>query len=129
MATASEILSTIAPQFDSEVTRQGHLDLAEASTNSTYFGAQRSRAVALRAAHSLKLATDTARNGDAGQISSKREGDLGISFGTAKGSGSGYLQLTAYGQELAALIAAYPSAGVTGLPFVLANPVMLGRVW
>lgn len=128
MATASEILSIIAPQFDSEATRQGHIDLAEASTNSTYFGAQRSRAVALRAAHSLKIATDIASNGDAGSISSKREGDLSISFQTPSKSatGSGYLQLTAYGQELAALIASYPSAGITGLPYVLANPRVLG---
>lgn len=127
MATASEILSIIAPQFDSEATRQGHIDLAEASTNSTYFGAQRSWAVALRAAHSLTISTDTARNGASGPVTSKKEGDLAVSFGASKSSGSGYLQLTAYGQELAALIASYPSAGITGLPFVLANPTMLGR--
>ena len=126
MATASEILSIIAPQFDSEAGRSGHLSLAEASTNSTYFGAQRSRAVALRAAHSLKMSTDTARNGDAGPVNSKREGDLALSFGTSKGQGSAYLQLTSYGQELASLIASYPSAGITGLPFVLANPRVFG---
>ena len=121
MATASDILSIIAPQFDSEASRQGHLDQAETSTSTTHFGALRARAVALRAAHTLKLATDTARNGDAGPVTSKREGDLGISFGSSRGSGSGYLQLTSYGQELAALIASRPCAHVTGLPFVLAG--------
>ena len=121
MATASEILSIIAPQFDSEASRQGHIDQAETSTSTTHFGVLRSRAVALRAAHSLKLATDTARNGDAGPVTSKREGDLGISFGSSKSTGSGYLSLTAYGQELAALIASRPCAGITGLPFVLAG--------
>lgn len=126
MATASEILSIIAPQFDSEASRSGHLDQAETSTSTTHFGVQRSRAVALRAAHTLKLSTDTARNGDAGPVSSKREGDLGISFGSSKSTGSGYLQLTAYGQELASLIASRPCAGITGLPFVLANPRIYG---
>ena len=121
MATASDILSIIAPQFDSEASRQGHLDQAETSTSTTHFGVLRDRAVALRAAHTLKLATDTARNGDAGPVASKREGDLGISFGSSKGSGSGYLQLTSYGQELAVLIASRPCVGITGLPFVLAG--------
>ena len=121
MATASDILSIIAPQFDSEASRQGHLDQAETSTSTTHFGVLRDRAVALRAAHTLKLATDTARNGDAGPVTSKREGDLGISFGSSRGSGSGYLQLTSYGQELAVLIASRPCVGITGLPFVLAG--------
>lgn len=121
MASATEILSIIAPQFDAESTRQGHLDQAEAGTSSCHFGAQRTRAVALRAAHTLKLATDTARNGDAGPVSSKREGDLAITFGSPRG-GSGYLQLTSFGQELAALIASYPAPRITGLPFVLATP-------
>lgn len=121
MATASEILTIIAPQFDSDASRTGHLDQAETQTSTTHFGVLRSRAVALRAAHTLKLASDTARNGDAGPVTSKREGDLGVSFGSSKSSGSGYLSLTSYGQELDALIRSRPCAGVTGLPFVLAG--------
>ena len=122
MATASDILSIIAPQFDSEAHRQGHLDQAESSTSTTHFGAQRARAVALRAAHTLKLSTDTARNGDSGPVSSKSEGDLSLSFRSPMKTGSAYLGLTAYGQELESLIASRPAAMVTGLPFVAANP-------
>lgn len=78
--------------------------------------------MALRAAHSLKLSTDTARNGDSGPVSSKSEGDLSLSFQGSKFNGSAYLGMTAFGQELASLIASRPSSMITGLPFVLANP-------
>lgn len=82
--------------------------------------------MALRAAHTLKLSTDTARNGDSGPVSSKSAGDLSLSFRSPMKAGSAYLSLTFYGQELEALMASRPTSQITGLPFVLANPRIYG---
>ena len=121
MATASEILSAIAPQFDDASGRQTFLDLSESRTSSTFFGTNRPEAVAYRAAHMLDLAANaTALSGSSGPMTSKKEGDLAVSFGTTQGMGdSVYLSQTAYGRMLLDLMkSSGPAAGVTGQPFV-----------
>lgn len=122
MATASGILSTIAPQFDAEATRQDHLDLAESRTSSTYYGANRPEAVALRAAHELTLAAPASlwADGVGGNVTTKKEGDLQVSFGS-KGPVSASdadLAQTRYGMRLSALMRSRPASQVTGVPFV-----------
>ena len=121
MATASEILSAIAPQFDDASGRQTFLDLSESRTSSTFFGANRPEAVAYRAAHMADLAASAAvSSGASGPISSKKEGDLAVSFGTSSGSkgDSAYLSQTSYGRMLLDLMRSSGAAtGVTGQPY------------
>jgi len=121
MATASEILSAIAPQFDDASGRQTFLDLSESRTSSTFFGANRPEAVADRAAHMADLAASAAvSSGASGPISSKKEGDLAVSFGTSSGSkgDSAYLSQTSYGRMLLDLMrSSGPATGITGQPY------------
>lgn len=121
MATASEILSAIAPQFDDASGRQTFLDLSESRTSSTFFGANRPEAVAYRAAHMADLAASAAvSSGASGPITSKKEGDLAVSFGMSSGSkgDSAYLSQTSYGRMLLDLMrSSGPAAGVTGQPY------------
>lgn len=130
MVTASEILSAIAPQFDDASGRQTLLDLSESRTSSTFFGTNRPEAVAYRAAHMLDMATNaTALSGSSGPMTSKKEGDLSVSFGTTQDTGdSAYLSQTAYGRMLLDLMrSSGPATSVTGQPF---TPVyVLGGGW
>lgn len=105
MASASEILSAIAPQFDSNVNRATHLNLATNRTSSSCFGKNYNYAIALRAAHSLTLSERALTSGGAsGSITGKKEGDLSISFGSTRGNNNGDLSQTSYGMELKGLI-------------------------
>lgn len=79
--SASTILASIAPQFDTNVYRADHLELAALQVSEGWFGAKYNFAVALVAAHMLSLNTSPDRqNGETGTIASKKEGDLSISF-------------------------------------------------
>ena len=123
MATATGLLTAIAPQFDAVDSRETILEMAESLTSSTFFGENRALAVALRAAHLLSVtqgasATD---GGTTGPISSKREGDLSVSFGNAGNTGTA-LSSTSYGRELLELSKMSGSTvRTTGVPFVLAG--------
>ncbi len=120
MATASEILSAIAPHFDDVAGRQVLLGQAESRTSSTFFGANRPDAVAYMAAHFLDMAASASTSsGAGGPITSKKEGDLAVSFGSgssnAQASG---LSRTSYGQMLLDLMrSSGPATGVTGQPY------------
>lgn len=123
MATASEILSAIAPQFDDATGRQAILDLSESRTSETRFGTQRSEAVAYRAAHVLALSSQTGAwaGGGTGAIASKKEGDLAVSFHAPAGTKSedAYFAQTSYGQMLLDLIRSRgPAMMVTGQPWM-----------
>lgn len=124
MPTASELLSVFAPQFDAVATRAATLALAETRTSSSYFGDNRSEAVALRAAHILTCAQGAqAFDGSTvGPISSKSEGDLSVSFGSLGGADSyDDLATTSYGRQLKGLLRASGSPiRVTGIPFTVA---------
>lgn len=122
MATASDILSAIAPAFDASANRSLFLELAELRTSSTHYGDNRTQAVALRAAHLLAL--NAAANGSdgvsGGPVASKSEGDLSVTYAVSSDAmADGDLNSTAYGRQL---IAIRRSSGtgiqVTGLPFV-----------
>lgn len=120
MATASEILSAIAPHFDDVAGRQILLDRAESRTSSTFFGSNRPDAVAYMAAHFLDMAASASTSsGAGGPITSKKEGDLAVSFASDGSSGStSGLSQTRYGQMLLDLQrSSGPAAGITGQPF------------
>lgn len=120
MSTASEILSAIAPHFDDASGRSLFLERAESRTSSTFFGSNRPDAVAYMAAHFLDMAATAATaSGASGPISSKKEGDLAVSFASSgsQGSSSGLGQ-TSYGRMLLDLMrSSSPAAGVTGQPY------------
>lgn len=120
MATASEILSAIAPHFDDVSGRSVLLGQAESRTSSTFFGANRPDAVAYMAAHLLDMSASAAvSSGASGPISSKKEGDLAVSFASSGSSSSASgLSQTRYGQMLLDLMrSSGPAAGVTGQPY------------
>ena len=122
MATASQILSAIAPQFDDASGRQTILDLSESRTSETRFGTQRSEAVAYRAAHMMALSSQDGAwaGGGTGAIASKKEGDLAVSFhGVQSTAETAYWSQTGYGQMLLDLIRSRgPAMGITGQPFI-----------
>lgn len=122
MATASEILGTIAPQFDDATGRQAILAMSESHTSETRFGVQRPEAVAYRAAHILALSSQTGAwaGGGTGAIASKKEGDLAVSFQAPSGTRAedAYLSQTSYGLMLLDLIRSRgPAMQVTGQPW------------
>ena len=126
MSTASEILSAIASRFDGAANRALFLQMAESRTSSTYYGPNRSDAVALRAAHLLAVneAANASDGESLGPVASKSEGDLSVSYGKiGNGGGVDYdLSSTSYGRQL---IGIRRSSGTgirtTGVPFVLGS--------
>lgn len=124
MPTASEILSAIAPRFDADANRAMFLQMAESRTSSTYYGENRSEAVALRAAHLLVVneAANASDGENMGPIASKSEGDLSVSYGKLDAGASGGdadLSSTAYGRQLIGLRrGSGTGVRVTGVPFV-----------
>ena len=96
--SASAILDMIAPQFASDPNKAEFITLATNRTNENYYGTTNfSLAVAYLAAHMMTLA-DT--NREAGSVTSKREGDLSISFAAVQDKSGGALSLTKYGRQL-----------------------------
>jgi hypothetical protein len=111
--SASSVLSAIAPQFDSQANRDTFLTLAENKTNRCLFGVNADEAVALRAAHMMTLATRTL--GEAGAVSSKKEGNSSINYVAGAGHGISGLDQTYFGKQLKQLIAqSGPAVGITG---------------
>lgn len=102
--SASSNLSLIASQYDANTNRAGILTLAALRVNVSWFGAKYDLAVAYVAAHMLAMSDPLFRaNGEAGAISSKKEGDLSIGYSTggsssSSGGGSDYDQ-TSFGRQ------------------------------
>ncbi len=118
--TASAWLGIIAPQFDSDPDRNDFLQLARDRTSTCFYGDNTELAVAYRAAHELVMrdrGISTVIGGSSGEIASKREGDLAISFhkGNVSSKGDADLSLTSYGVQLIGLRAGSGAfIGVTG---------------
>lgn len=128
MATASDILSAIAPEFDDSPTRQTMLDMAESNTHASNFGTVRPQAVAYRAAHYLcefSGAATASAGGVSGPVNSKKEGDLQVGFGSASSGPAGYtsdLSSTPFGRALLGLMrSSFAAIRVTGIPMVLSS--------
>lgn len=107
--TVNEILQAINPNLYNDANRDIYVELATNQTDRCYFGANYNLAIALRASHMYILANRP--NGETGQINSKKEGDLSVSFSTGKSSGaSDDLSQTNYGMQLQTLIKQGPPA-------------------
>lgn len=121
MALTPEERKELLSYLDDSVAENPRFDAwiagAEFRVSRCYFGKAYIYALSLMVSHRAALA-DLAAQGASGPVTSRREGDLSVSFGTS-GSGTGDLQLTAFGQEYASLLEQYsPRPGVTGGPFI-----------
>ena len=97
--SASAILTVIAPQYDSVTNRATFLSLAAQNVNACLFGDKADQATAYLAAHYITLSAGGLRSGgEAGPITSKKEGDLSINFGSASSDVPTDLTLTHFGQ-------------------------------
>jgi hypothetical protein len=98
--SVSTVLSAIASQFDDASNRTAIIALAEQQVNRCWFKGKEDYAVALMAAHLLALFNSVyRRDGTAGAITSKREGDLAISFASDINKNGNDLDATSYGQQ------------------------------
>lgn len=100
--TTLQILQAIAPQIAASAAIDTHITLAQLQTSKCAFGAKYELAVALRAAHTALLA-ESRPGGETGNIASKSEGELSVSFGGSGFSSDAYLSSTHFGQQLLSL--------------------------
>lgn len=99
----SEILDLVAPEYAAHVAKAEFLAMAEERT-STSFGLKRPYAVAFRAAHDMTMIfSGIFAGGTGGEVASKKEGDLQISYFKASSSSDMELGFTTYGKRLLAL--------------------------
>lgn len=104
MSSTVEILQAICPALYESTQRSVFVNLAELSTDATYFGSNRPLAVALRAAHQFTLTQGhRAVDGASGPVTSKSEGPLSIGYGSVSGV-KGDLSQTVFGVQLHDLI-------------------------
>ena len=98
--SASSNLSLIAPQYDANTNRAGMLELAALRVNTTWFGAKYDLAVAYVAAHMLALNDPLFRpSGEAGAVTSKKEGDLSINYSSGGSASSDDYDQTSFGKQ------------------------------
>jgi hypothetical protein len=95
--SVDQILTAIAPQLISNPYRATFFRIAKDRTNIKFYGANANLAIALRMAHMMTLAGRL--SGDAGAISSKREGELAVTYANGGGFGADLLS-TNYGSQL-----------------------------
>lgn len=116
--SATQILDAICSLGTTEQ-RSIHLQMAEERTSPDSFGAKRPFAVAFRAAHELTMLLDPAVSSTGGNIMSKKEGQLSVSYGNWQQSSGAMaesdLSMTSFGRRLMGLIKGnILSVGVTG---------------
>ena len=99
--SVSTVLTAIAPQYDLETDRATFLSLAENQTSRCFYGNNADLAVALRAAHMMYLKNRL--TGEAGNVSSKKEGDLSQSFASVNSKGDSNLNQSHFGKQLQGL--------------------------
>lgn len=115
--SVSSMLSVIASQFDSVDNRSEFINLASLRINRCRFGAKADLATAYMAAHMIAMSNTAYRqDGTAGAVTSKREGDLSINFGSTKSKEvDGDLEQTSFGKHYLSLQnASGVMIGVTG---------------
>lgn len=103
MSTASEIMETIAPQYNTDPKKASFILLAKDRTSADFFGTNYEMAVALRASHMMTLRDIAEAGGGGGEIASKREGDLAISYHKSGSNDDDDLSSTSYGTQLQGL--------------------------
>lgn len=118
MALTPEERTELVSYLDTKVAESTHLDAlirgAELRVGRCYFGKAYVYALSLMVMHKAAM-LEMASDGVAGPVTSKREGDLSIGFGTGGSSGNNDLSNTVFGQEYLELLEQYsPRPGVTG---------------
>lgn len=112
-ATAEQLFDALAPAYSADPLKSVYIEIATSRTNACAFGTQANLAIALRAAHMLVLSKRS--TGEAGQVASKSEGDLSLSYFSAGDPTGDDLSLTHYGKQLMGLLKGnIPAVGVTG---------------
>jgi hypothetical protein len=105
--TTEQYIQTKCPNLYSDSNLAVYIDVAKLTIKSESFGTKYNYAVALKACHDYSIAQmqQGIGAGTSGTISSKREGDLAVTFGNnlSNITGDDYLKLTNYGIELLAL--------------------------
>ena len=119
--SASSKLSIIAPQFDTVTGRNDFIELATIQTGECWFGDKYEWAIAYLAAHFIslsQLSQSGATSGGGGPITSKKEGDLSVTFGKSGGNSptdKDSLLETPYGRQYLTLLNSGGAfIGVTG---------------
>lgn len=112
--TAIQIIEIQCPDLYTDPNLNKWISLAQERTNRCFFGKNYNQAVALRACHMYTLSLRI--GGASGVISSKKEGDLSVSYAQNSSDTDGYddLLLTHYGKQLKSLMKA-TSMGVSVL--------------
>lgn len=118
MALTPEERTELVSYLDTKVAESTRLDAlirgAELRVVRCYFGKAYVYALSLMVMHKAAM-LEMASGGVAGPVTSKREGDLSIGFGTGGSSGNNDLSNTVFGQEYLELLEQYsPRPGVTG---------------
>lgn len=118
MALTPEERTELVSYLDTKVAESTRLDAlirgAELRVGRCYFGEAYVYALSLMVMHKAAM-LEMASDGVAGPVTSKREGDLSIGFGTGGSSGNNDLSNTVFGQEYLELLEQYsPRPGVTG---------------
>lgn len=118
MALTPEERTELVSYLDTKVAESTRLDAlirgAELRVGRCYFGKAYVYALSLMVMHKAAM-LEMASDGVAGPVTSKREGDLSIGFGTGGSSGNNDLSNTVFGQEYIELLEQYsPRPGVTG---------------
>lgn len=117
--TIDQYLTAIAPAIAADASKDIYIEMATERTNRAFYGVKYNQAVALLAAHiaflltaapgSMGAGSGSAEAGSVGTITSKREGDLSVSYGASAISSSAgsvtdaELAQTRYGLMLLAL--------------------------
>ncbi len=109
--TALQIVAILCPGLYSDANVSSFVALAEEETDAEYFGNNRAKAVALRAAHMWALSQ---RSGmaPAGGITAMTEGKLSMSFAQNGSNATSDLDQTHYGKQLKAMMS--PGFAVIG---------------
>jgi len=112
-STASQIIQVKCPGLYADANLSMYIEMATQLSDSCFFGSNYQLAIALRACHDYTL--DQRNAGQAGQISSIKEGDLAIAYATSKVEGDEDLSQTNYGKKLMYLIKSGPGgSSITG---------------
>ncbi len=131
--TVDEYLAALAPEFSSDAGRDVFVNMAEQRTNKLFYGEKTNQAIALLAAHIWYVlgagseavpGSGRSSGGSIGTVTSKREGDLSVGFGSggvaaaSVGVGDADLAQSRWGLQLLALRkGCKPFMGVCGGSF------------
>lgn len=129
--SVNQYLQALAPAVAGDPSAEVYIEMAEERTNRQFYGEKSNQAVALMAAHlaflftaaagSLGAGSGSAEGGTTGTITSKREGDLAVTYGggasssVIKNTSDADLAQTRFGLQLLALRkGCKPFIGVVG---------------